>query len=188
MERISDFLSGKTLFITGGTAFVTKVLVEKLLRTAPGLRRIYVMIREQTRAGGERVSADERLLREVLASTVFDRLRKERPGTFQQEVACRLKALAGNLNDDRLGFDGATYRRLAEEVDIVISVAASVNFDERLDWALETNAVGPKRLVTFARSCRSAIYLQVSTCYVGGQINDYEYFRIPRLQSNVVCN
>lgn len=42
---VSDFYSGKTVFITGGTGFMGKVLLEKLLRSCPGVSKIYLLIR-----------------------------------------------------------------------------------------------------------------------------------------------
>lgn len=42
---VSDFYNGKTVFITGGTGFMGKVLLEKLLRACPGVAKIYLLIR-----------------------------------------------------------------------------------------------------------------------------------------------
>lgn len=43
-DRISDTFNGKTVFISGGTGFVGKALIEKLLRTTE-VAKIYVLIR-----------------------------------------------------------------------------------------------------------------------------------------------
>lgn len=45
LPKISDWLDGKDIFITGVTGFLGKVLLEKLIRCTPGLNRIYVLIR-----------------------------------------------------------------------------------------------------------------------------------------------
>lgn len=45
MTSIADFYAGRTLFLTGATGFMGKVLLEKLLRSCPAIHRIYVLIR-----------------------------------------------------------------------------------------------------------------------------------------------
>ncbi|KAK4291380.1 hypothetical protein Pmani_035791 [Petrolisthes manimaculis] len=44
VSEITEFYRNKTIFITGGTGFMGKVLVEKLLRSCP-VRRIYLLMR-----------------------------------------------------------------------------------------------------------------------------------------------
>lgn len=44
-SSVSEFYCGKTVFITGGTGFMGKVLLEKLLRSCPGVAKIYLLIR-----------------------------------------------------------------------------------------------------------------------------------------------
>ncbi len=43
-SEITEWYRGKNVFITGGTGFLGKVLLEKLLRTCP-VRRIYLLMR-----------------------------------------------------------------------------------------------------------------------------------------------
>jgi fatty acyl-CoA reductase len=42
---IVEWYAGQTLLVTGGTGFMGKVLLEKLLRACPGIQRIYVLCR-----------------------------------------------------------------------------------------------------------------------------------------------
>ena len=60
MGSIAHYLNRKVLFITGATGFLAKGLVEKILRDAPDVTRIYLLIRPSTQD-----SVPERLEREV---------------------------------------------------------------------------------------------------------------------------
>jgi nucleoside-diphosphate-sugar epimerase len=139
-------------------------MVEKILRDAPDVSRIYLLIRPS-----KEDSAEERFDREVLGSTVFDRLRRDHGAAFQDRMRQKVVAVSGDLTHDRMGVDPAVYARLTTEVDIVINSAATVVFDEPLDLALNLNTFGPGRVLEFAKACRDATLIHVSTAYVSGQ-------------------
>lgn len=42
---VRDFYKDRSIFITGGTGFMGKVLVEKLLRSCPDIKNIYLLMR-----------------------------------------------------------------------------------------------------------------------------------------------
>ncbi|MDP6041803.1 MAG: SDR family oxidoreductase, partial [Candidatus Latescibacteria bacterium] len=169
MSTIIPFLNRKVFFITGATGFLGKGLVEKLLRHAPDIGRIYLMVRPRSRGTGKPISADDRLQREILESSAFARLRAELGDRFDEVMREKLVAIPSDLTHDRLGIDAETYARLTSEVDIVINSAAKVTFDEPLDQALAQNTLGPKRVVEFAQACRDAILVHLSTAYVNGR-------------------
>lgn len=55
---IPEFFSGKTIFITGGTGFLGKVLIEKLLRDCPNVKTLYLLVRsKKNKSAKERWSA-----------------------------------------------------------------------------------------------------------------------------------
>jgi fatty acyl-CoA reductase len=142
---IADALAGKRIAVTGATGFLGTALVERLLRCVPGCD-VVVLVRP-----GQRLSAAERTRREIVRNDCFDRLREELGERFDDEVARRLTAIAGDVSKDGLGLDGADRATLAG-CDIVVHSAATVSFDAPLDGAVEVNLLGPTRVAETLRS------------------------------------
>lgn len=44
-SNVIEFYNGKTVFITGGTGFLGICLIEKLLRSIPDLKTVYLLVR-----------------------------------------------------------------------------------------------------------------------------------------------
>lgn len=44
---IQEFFRGSSVFITGGTGFLGKILIDKLIRSAPNIGCVYVLIRSK---------------------------------------------------------------------------------------------------------------------------------------------
>lgn len=44
-SAIAEFYKRRSIFVTGGTGFMGKVLISKLLHSCPEIERIYVLVR-----------------------------------------------------------------------------------------------------------------------------------------------
>ena len=163
----SGYYTGKTLLLTGATGLVGKALIEAVLRKLPEIRRLYVLIRPRSDAAGRSVPVQQRLRDEVLASSAFDGLRAQHGEGFEAFALDKVEAVDGELSRDRLGLDAETYRRLRDEVDVVIGNGALAVFAAPLDQAVHTNTLGPQRILEFARGAAKRPFVaHVSTCYV----------------------
>jgi long-chain acyl-CoA synthetase len=179
MSTIPEFFTGKTVLVTGATGFLGKALLEKMLRSLPGLRRVYLLIRPKER-GTRSVAAGQRFRSELLTSSVFDRLKREKGDAFDEYVDSKVQVVAGELADDRLGVSDDDYRRLAAEVDVLVNSAAVVVFDERLDLSLNLNTFGALRMLEFARDCAHLqAVIHISTCYVSGRARGWVPEEVP---------
>ncbi len=168
MQKIGEFLNGKVVLLTGATGFLGQPLVEKILFVAPEVSRINVLIRPKHQMGGRVLTAQRRLERELYQSSVFDRLRSVYGENFDLFLNQKLVAVAGDISEENLGIAMEVRQQLQESVDIVINSAAVVSFDAALDEALNLNILAARRVAEFARSCRKAILVHVSTAYVSG--------------------
>ena len=67
---IENFYRGKNILLTGGTGFLGKVVLERILSTLSVIGKVFVIIRNK-----KGNSIDERFKKEILDSPCFDTLR-----------------------------------------------------------------------------------------------------------------
>jgi WS/DGAT/MGAT family acyltransferase len=172
--NVQAALTGKRVLITGSTGFLAKVVLEKLIRSVPDIGRIVLLIR------GGRNGADARARFEcdIATSSVFDRLRAERPDYLTAFFAEKIECVTGEVTAPGFGLPIAAFNALARRIDLVINAAASVNFREALDEALAINTLSVQNISELARAANAPL-IQVSTCYVNG------YNRGPMHEQNV---
>ena len=166
---IVESLAGKRIAITGATGFLGTALAERLLRCVPECE-VVLMVRPGRRGAAQRVRRD------VLRNSAFDRLRESaspagdagESESFEEMTARRVTALGADVSVDGLGLDDDG-RAVLASCDIVIHAAATVNFDSALDDAVEVNLLGPSRVAAALTESDSQAHLvSVSTCYVAG--------------------
>ena len=165
---ITDFFRGKVLFVTGGTAFLGQPMVAKILTTLPDVEKIYLLIRSRTDTTGKHTSAQARLENELLTSDVFASLRHLHGANFDAWAKQKLTAVEGELTHEHLGLNDLEYQQLQDEVEVCINIAGLVQFDPPFDDSLWGNALAARHVVNFAKGCRDAVFLHVSTAYVCG--------------------
>lgn len=170
---IKQFFIGKTVFVTGGSGFLGKVLIEKLLRSCPGLKRIYVLMRNKKNVtGGERLKKITDLEVSRYKSNLnvcffngifqlFDRLKQEQPDALE-----KLKCIYGDVTLLNLGLSDEDMRILIEEVNVIFHGAASVRFDDHLTDAILMNTRGAREVANLALAMKNKpVFVHISTTY-----------------------
>ncbi|KAM3206432.1 hypothetical protein ACQJBY_061874 [Aegilops geniculata] len=162
---LAGCLRDKSVLITGSTGFLGKLFVEKILRVQPAVKKIYLLVRASHGA-----SAEQRVMSEVTGEAVFDIQReKYGPVGFQNFIKEKVVPIDGDIMHDNLGLDSAQVSVLTKEVDAIINAAATTNFYERYDVALNSNALGAKNVCEFGKKCcNMKLLLHVSTAFVAG--------------------
>src|SRR6476646_4506132 len=113
-------LRGKTILLTGSTGFLGKVIIERLLRYAPDLERIYLLIRPQPESDPP-ASAAMRFETEILASRAFAGLARAHGDRWQAFARRKIVPVDGDVSQPRLGFAATVHAALASRVDIIIN-------------------------------------------------------------------
>ncbi|XP_039491004.1 fatty acyl-CoA reductase wat [Drosophila santomea] len=153
-SEIISFYKDKTVFITGGTGLLGKVVIEKLLR-ATELKRIYFLVRTK------RGDTMEARVESWKKDQVFEVLLKKKPLSLQ-----KVTPISGDCCAPDLGISEADRRILAAEVQVLIHGAASVRFEEPLDQALIINTRAVRLITQLAREMRLLeSFVHVSTAF-----------------------
>ncbi|CAH1394511.1 unnamed protein product [Nezara viridula] len=154
-SQIIPFYNGKTLFITGASGFMGKVLLEKLLYTCPKVEKIYVLLR------AKRGKAMESRLEEIFKLPLFSRIRSECPAVFQKVIP-----IAGDVSLPELGLSAVNEKVLIEEVDIVVHGAASLRLEAKLKENINMNTEGTLRVVQLCRKIKNLqLLVHISTAF-----------------------
>src|SRR5215472_10095465 len=169
MSDTANFFAGKTLFVTGATGYLGKVLLERVLWQLPQVRRVVLLVRPHCSSDAEAAAVSARADRAVFGSSIFNRLRVRHAERFDAFIRNKVIAVAGDLSSPDLGLSPNALELLGSDVDIIINVAAEVNFKGRLDHAVRSNTQGPLHLLKFATRFRNPVLLHVSTTYVSGR-------------------
>ncbi|KAL0537888.1 hypothetical protein IC582_026879 [Cucumis melo] len=162
-----EFLENKSILITGATGFLAKILVEKILRVQPNVKKLYLLLRAD-----DEITAKKRFHNEVVEKALFQVLKKKYGANLNTLISEKICLVPGEISLPQLGLkhDSIWIDKIKSQVEIIINLAATTNFDERYDVALGTNALGAKHVINFAKQCSNLkLVVHVSTAYVSGE-------------------
>ncbi|KAM7275230.1 hypothetical protein ACFE04_017096 [Oxalis oulophora] len=141
---VLKYLENKSILITGATGFLAKIMVEKILRVQPN----------------------------ILSKELFRVLKEKEGPKFSSFISEKTTLVPGDISKDNLGLivDPNIEQEMLSELDAIVNVAATTNFDERYDIALGLNTFGAKNVLLFAKKCvKLKVLVHVSTAYVCGE-------------------
>lgn len=154
-ENVADFFADRSVFVTGASGFLGKVLIEKLLHDIPNIKNIYILLR--TKGSTQAHSR----LQQLLESRVFDRIRR-----IQPKLLDKVKVIRGDTTFEDLAISAADLAIIKKEVSIIVHSAATIRFDEPLKRATRINVAATKRVLELAQLVEGLeAFIHVSTAY-----------------------
>ncbi|XP_044261426.1 fatty acyl-CoA reductase wat-like [Tribolium madens] len=153
-SEINEFFKNQTVFLLGGTGFLGKIVIEKLLRLDQ-IAKIYILVRPK-----KGKSVDERFC-ELFNFPCFERLKNKNP-QFGKKIAL----VSGDCEQPNLGISQETEDVLIAETSIVIHAAANVKFDQPLRTATYINVRSTQDCIHLAKKMPNLkAFIYVSTAY-----------------------
>ncbi|XP_025263397.1 fatty acyl-CoA reductase 1-like [Camponotus floridanus] len=154
-KSIPSFYAGQSIFLTGATGFIGKVYIEKILRSCPDVREIFILMRPK-----KGININERL-EKMLSLPLFDKLREKQSLNFK-----KLIPVFGDINQENFNLSVVDRQMLIERVTIIIHNAASVKFNDSLKYAILSNTRSTRDICILAENIKNLIALvYVGTAY-----------------------
>ncbi|XP_011701210.1 PREDICTED: fatty acyl-CoA reductase 1-like [Wasmannia auropunctata] len=154
-KSIPAFYAGQSIFVTGATGFLGKVFLEKVLRSCPDVREIFMLMRPK-----RGLTINERL-EKILNLPLFEKLREERPSNFE-----KLIPISGSASEKELGLSAADKQMLVERVTIIIHIAGEVKFNSSLKQAIFINTRATRDICILAQRMKNLTALvHISTAF-----------------------
>uniref|UniRef100_A0A3B3XH87 Fatty acyl-CoA reductase n=1 Tax=Poecilia mexicana TaxID=48701 RepID=A0A3B3XH87_9TELE len=155
MVNIPEYYAGKNVLISGATGFMGKVLLEKLLRSCPGVKTVYVMVRSKAGQSPQARVAD------MINCKLFEKLQAEQP-----DFAEKITAVNSDLTVLELDLSKEDQSILVENINIVFHCAATIRFNEPLKDAVQLNVLATQKMLALAHRMKHLeVFIHVSTAY-----------------------
>lgn len=140
-----------TVFLTGATGFLGSYLVRDVLeRTARNVKLV-----AHVRGVKDSEAALARLQRSLQSY-----------GLWKDEWVGRLTAIVGDLSKPQLGIDDATWKTLAQEVDVVIHNGATVHWVKRYQDMMAANVLSTVDAMRLCNEGKPKVFSFVSSTSV----------------------
>ncbi|XP_045467335.1 fatty acyl-CoA reductase wat-like [Harmonia axyridis] len=153
-SQILEFYENTNVFITGGTGFLGKLLIEKLLRST-SVSTLYLLVRpKKSKDIATRIT-------NIFEDVIFEKLHKECPKFMN-----RIVTIHGDISLPDLGISKTDRQMLVEKVNIIFHVAATMRFDENLKIAYCVNVKGAQGVLNLGKNMKYLkCAMHVSTAY-----------------------
>lgn len=154
-SQIQKLFAGSTVLLTGGTGFLGKLIVEKLLRCCPDLKKLYMLARPKKNKD------TAKRIQEQFDDVLYEKLRKVAPDFIK-----KVTIVEGDVGQLNLGMNEEDRTKVINEVEIIFHGAATVRFDEPLKTAVQINVRGTREICHLAQACsKLKALVHISTAY-----------------------
>lgn len=178
-DSLKSFYEGKKIFLTGGTGFLGRFLLAKLMRMG-NLGEIMVLARpKKQKTNAERME-------ELFNGILFEKM-----SLFDPEFKSKIRIVNGDIEKEGLDMSEEDRNYIQNEVEIIIHAAATVRFDEVLKKAININIRGTRDILDVAvgaRKLQSFVYISTAYSHCPRRDEIDEVFYEPPMDYKVAIN
>ncbi|XP_051170329.1 fatty acyl-CoA reductase wat-like [Leptopilina boulardi] len=154
-SEVTDFFTNCNIFVTGGSGFIGKLLLEKLLRCFPDMGKLYMMLRPK------KGKSPEERFKEHFDDPLYERLKQEQP-----DFASKIFIIEGDTGKFDLGLSSDDRELICKNTHIIFHGAATVRFDEKLRQAVNINVRGLQLMLQLAKEMKNLkAFVHISTAF-----------------------
>ncbi|XP_022224530.2 putative fatty acyl-CoA reductase CG5065 isoform X1 [Drosophila obscura] len=178
LSPVQEYYKDKTIFITGASGFMGKVLLEKLLYSCHSLKEVIIICRPK------RGKSPESRLEEMYKLPIFQRIRDERPHMLK-----KVTIYQGDVTFDLLGLSGESLKHVTENTNIVFHMAATLKLEGNLRDAIDMNLVGTKRALAVAKEMKhleAFIHLSTAFCNCDQEVMYEKVYEFPHKPEDLI--
>jgi fatty acyl-CoA reductase len=150
---MSEILKYRKIFLTGGTGFLGKILLRKLLDRHESIDKIYLLVRSRNNQPPQ-----ERLKKLLDNSLCFSQIK-----SLNKIIENKIELIEGDLDSADLSISNKNYDKLASNIDLVINAGASISWKEQIDKIINTNLIGTSLILDLAVKAKVKHFVHIST-------------------------
>ncbi|CAG9802079.1 unnamed protein product [Chironomus riparius] len=155
LNSVQEFYNDKTIFITGGSGYMGKVLIEKLLYSCSDLKQIIMLMRNK------RGKTARMRINEFESLPMFERIMNEKP-----EVMNKIYPVWGDISEPNFGLSAEHMKHVIENTNIVFHLAASLKLEAPLKTNVTMNLESVKQMCDIAKQMKNLlIMIHTSTAF-----------------------
>ncbi|XP_030557717.1 putative fatty acyl-CoA reductase CG5065 isoform X5 [Drosophila novamexicana] len=171
LSPVQEYYKDKTVFITGASGFMGKVLLEKLLYSCHSLKEVIIICRPK------RGKTPEARLEDMFKLPIFQRIKDERPHMLK-----KVTIYQGDVTYDLLGLSGDSLKHVVENTNIVFHMAATLKLEGNLRDAIDMNLLGTKRALNVAKDMKQLeafVHLSTAFCNCDQEVMYEKVYEFP---------
>ncbi|CAH1991888.1 unnamed protein product [Acanthoscelides obtectus] len=154
LTEIQNFYKNKTVFLTGCTEYVGKLVLEKILRTTP-VKRVFVLVSGKDGKDAEARCAD------IFDSLAFGPLKRH-----DQEFYKKVSLVEGDCEKPDLGLKEVDKKTIVDEVECIFHCGTTTNAEQGLKQAAFVNVRSTKKILEIAKEMEKLMsFVFLSSAY-----------------------